>query len=222
MLISKKLTSPTIGLVVLCFLIPFLANSHVSLMDGFVVLSIENIQALMLLSFAVYSYYYMRPLDCPEGKKQFWLWAVFWWILLFGRSISWGRDFFPDVPHIYFRILSIFFIAPVVLMLFSKKLREEIALKFKTISFPIFSFLLAVIGLIISDAVEHSRMIAPLFLHDLAYKDLIEEMYEFPVIWGLFEVSYLLMKQDKKFVKQAILVPQEAESDELSDYKNAH
>ena len=44
----------------------------------------------------------------------------------------------------------------------------------------------------------------------------------YPYLVTIMKCQQTLMKQDKKFVKQAILVPQEAESDELSDYKNAH
>lgn len=222
MLISKKLTSPTLGLVALCFIFPFLADLQVPLNGDAAVISIQNIQALMLLIIAIYSYCYIRPDKCVDGKKLFWLWAVFWWIMLLGRSISWGRDFFPDVEHIYFRIISIFFIAPVVLMLFSKKLRQEIVLKFKTARFPIYSFLLALVTVLIADSIEHSRMIAPIFLHDVAYKDFMEEMYEFPVIWGLFEVTYLLMKQEKQCYKQAENVIEDEHEEDLSRCKNAH
>ena len=222
MLISKKLTSPTIGLVVVCFIIPFLADLHVPLMNGLVVLMIENIQALMLLGFAIFTYWYIRPLAFTDGQKQFWLWAVFWWILLLGRSISWGRDFFPEVSHTYFRIISIFFFAPVILMLFSKCLRHEIFIKVKTIQFPIYSFLLALITLLIADAVEHSRFIAPIFIRDIAYKDFIEEMYEFPVIWGIFEMSYFLMKQDKQRVKCASVMIEDDQNTQLSHCKNMH
>ncbi|MCP0723168.1 hypothetical protein KU617_23195, partial [Salmonella enterica subsp. enterica serovar Montevideo] len=41
----------------------------------------------------------------PEGAKQFWLWAVVWWLVLLGRSTSWGRDYFPDEPRILFRMI---------------------------------------------------------------------------------------------------------------------
>ncbi|KES14109.1 hypothetical protein GASC598I20_000200, partial [Gilliamella apicola SCGC AB-598-I20] len=26
--------------------------------------------------------------------------------MLFGRGISWGRDFFPDVPRFYYKIIA--------------------------------------------------------------------------------------------------------------------
>lgn len=197
MFVLKKITLPSVCLIGLGIITPFLADWHFPLLDGAVVKVLENLQLLMLLFAAIFSYFYIRPLQYHAGKRLFWLWAVFWWVLLLGRSISWGRDYFPEVSHDYFRVISIFFIAPVVLMLCSKSLHQEIKHKFKTMQFPIYSFMLAVVALIISDSVEHSRLIGPFFLHDRAYKDFIEEMYEFPVIWGLFETTYLLMKQEK-------------------------
>lgn len=222
MLLSTQLTKPTLVLVGFCIVCPFLIFLHPPLLDGLLVKIIENFQALLLLFAAIFSFFYIRPDRCAEGKKQFWLWAVFWWLMLFGRSISWGRDYFPDVPHGYFRILSIFFIAPVVLMLFSKVLRQEIAHKFKTVQFPIYSFALAFITLIIADCIEHSRWLSPIFLFDLAYKDFIEEMYEFPVIWGLFEISFLMMKQEKLESYVSVENVQNSETDDLINLKNAH
>lgn len=142
-------------------------------------------------------FFYIRPLQLHGGNKQFWLWAVLWWLLLFGRSTSWGRDYFPEVPKPYFRAISVMLIAPVVFMLFSPYLRKEIAKKLKYFTLPIWALMLAFSGLIISDAIEHERAIDALFLRDIQYKDLMEELYEFPLILGLLFITYHLMKQDK-------------------------
>ena len=77
--------------------------------------------------------------------------------MLFGRSTSWGRDYFPEVPKIYFRGISVLVIAPVVFMLFLAPLRQEIAYKFKHVSLPIWALILAFIGLLMSDGIEHNR-----------------------------------------------------------------
>ena len=225
MIVSNRLTSPTMILVGLCLFFPFLADLHTPLVHGIAVKYIENIQALVLLLVAIFSFFYIRPDRCSDGKKQFWLWAIFWWILLFGRSTSWGRDYFPEVPKVYFRTLSVVFIAPVVVMLFSSALRQEIVNKFKTVQFPMWSFALAVIALLIADSIEHSRMILPVFLHDIAYKDFMEEMYEFPVIWGLFEVTFLLMKQEKEEMKsenQDLQSTETVDQEEYSACNNVH
>lgn len=183
-------------LAVFCFFIPILSDLHVPLMGGATVTAVESLQALLLLGFAVFSYIYIRPYSLTKGQKIFWLWSVAWWIVLFGRSISWGRDYFPDVPKVYFRTISVFVIAPVVFMLFSSTLRKEIAYKFKNALLPFWAVLLSVAGLILSDTIEHGRFFSVFLLHDLNYKDLIEEFYEFPLIVGLFLVAWPIMRAD--------------------------
>ncbi len=57
-------------------------------------------------------------------------------------------------------------IAPVVFMLFSPYLRQEIVHKLKTLALPIWPLGLVILGLLISDAVEHSRSLSFFFLYD--------------------------------------------------------
>lgn len=197
MLVDTRLTWPIVVIAILCCLFPFFADLQVPLLNGAMVRLVENLQAVLLFLCAVFSYFYIRPLQLENGQKQFWLWAVLWWLLLFGRSTSWGRDYFPEVPKPYFRAISVMLIAPVVFMLFSPHLRHEIRRKFKSFTIPVWAFMLAFSGLIISDAIQHKRAIDALFLRDIQYKDLMEELYEFPLILGLFLISYHLMKQDK-------------------------
>ena len=63
---------------------------------------------------------------------------------------------------------------------------------------PAWAMLLTVLGLIISDGIEHSRIYGGIFLHQIAYKDLIEELHEFPLILGLFMVAFHIMQRDKQ------------------------
>lgn len=49
---------------------------------------------------------------------------------------------------------------------------------------------------------------------ELVYKDLMEELYEFPLIMGLFMVAYPLMQWDCKKAKRA---EQQRAEDDLSD-----
>lgn len=110
-------------------------------------------------------------------------------------------------------------------MLFSGQLRQEIVNKFKTVKFPTWSFTLALTTFIIADSIEHSRLLFPIFLHDIVYKDFMEEMYEFPIIWGLFEVTYLLMKQDKQDLKRAqkkLETINQPKSVDFSSHTNIH
>ena len=139
----------------------------------------------------------MRPFQLQNGQKQFWLWAACWWLLLFGRSTSWGRDYFPEVPKGFFRAISVVLIGSVLFPLMNGALRREIAHKFKTASISVWGIVLAVSGLIISDSIEHERMISAFFLHDQSHRNFVEEIFEFPLIFGLFIVAYGLMVQDK-------------------------
>lgn len=125
---DTRLTSSALVLALVALVIPFTANWHVPLLNGVVVLWIENGQALWLLFGALFTAWYIRPLSRPDGAKQFWLWAVVWWLVLLGRSTSWGRDYFPEHPKMIFRGISVVLIAALVLpVLISKTLRQEIA-----------------------------------------------------------------------------------------------
>lgn len=197
MLVDTRLSWPIFVILILCVIIPFLDGIQFTFLGDTEVRLIENMQAFLLLFFALFSYLYIRPFDLQKGQKHFWLWAICWWLVLFGRSTSWGRDYLPEVPKIYFRMISILFIASIILPLLQSTLRQEIAYKFKTAIIPIWGLIVAFIGLIISDAVEHDRYIGTLFLTDNSNKNLIEELYEFPLILGLFMVTYGLMKAEK-------------------------
>lgn len=201
-------------MMICCLIFPFLPSLHLPLLGGMTVTAVESIQALMLFGFAVFSFFYIRPFELSKGQKQFWLWSVAWWIMLFGRSTSWGRDYFPEVPKIYFRGISVLVIAPVVFMLFLAPLRQEIAYKFKHVLLPIWALILAFIGLLMSDGIEHNRFFIHFIFTDFIYKDLMEELYEFPLIIGLFLVAYPLMKQDCAVTKSTSQVIAE---DDLSD-----
>lgn len=74
-------------------------------------------------------------------------------------------------------------------ILFSAHLRQEIVRKFKTIVVPVWPLVLTLAGLIISDDIEHRHFLSYVFLYDLAYKNLMEELYEFSLIMGLFLIS---------------------------------
>ena len=167
--------------------------------------SVENFQAGMLFFFSLFTLFYTKPWQMStKGQKHFWFWAVCWWILLFGRSVSWGRDYFPEVPKVYFRSISVVLIGAVVFFLFSPHLRQEIARQWKILSFPVWAFLLAVAGLVISDSIEHVRAIHVLFVEDLRYQSFMEELYEFPLILGLFLMQWPLLQRDVKAHKTQV------------------
>lgn len=196
-LFDRRMPSAALILFILCFVFPVFNYMSIPLFGGYLVKSIEAIQAAMLLASAIFTYFYMRPMQLVSGKKLFWLWAVLWWAVLFGRSTSWGRDYFPEVPKPYFRAISVCLIAPLLLMLGIKELRQEIANKARQVSIPVWAILLTLVGLFISDSIEHSRFIAPYFVLDAHYRDLMEELYEFPLIMGLILTAYHIMQQEK-------------------------
>jgi hypothetical protein len=196
LVVDTRLSWPVLLIIVACAFLPFLEGAQF-LAGHHTVGIIENTQALLLLFFAVFTYFFMQPLKMKSGRKMFWLWAVCWWIVLFGRSTSWGRDYFPEVPKIYFRIISIILIGSIVFPLFSSHLRKEIANQFKRLAIPIWGVILTLIGLIVSDAIEHGRYISTFILSDVKNKDLMEELFEFPLILGLFSIAFSVMKRDR-------------------------
>lgn len=202
MQVDTRLSLPIVVLIIFILVLPFFEAYHLLFVSEVAVRFLENIQALLLLFFAVFSFFYMRSARLPSGQKIFWLWAVCWWIVLFGRSTSWGRDYFPEVPKVYFRSISIILILSVVLPLFNSKLRAEIVTKFRTAIISVWGLVLAFAGLIISDSIEHSRYISSAFIYDLADKDMMEELFEFPLIFGLFIIAFGLMKNDKESIQQ--------------------
>jgi len=199
MTLKTQFSAAALFLLLLAVLFPFAADLHFPLLHGKVVDWIENGQALWLLFGAVFTAAYIKPLSLDNGARQFWLWAVVWWVVLLGRSTSWGRVYFPEDPKWVFRIISVLLIAGLVLPVFlSSVLRKEIAQKLRTAEIPVWMVIIVVLTFLISDAVEHHRLIAPLFLHVKQYQDLIEELYEIPFMVGLFFITWDLMKSEKR------------------------
>lgn len=194
---DTRLSWPIFLTIILCLCFPLVEGPFFNSLNIESARVFENLQATSLLLCAIITFFYIKPFTLTSEKKVFWLWAVCWWVLLFGRSTSWGRDYFPEVPKIYFRSISVVLIGAVVFPLFSANLRKEIANKFKTVCIPLWGVIMALMGLIISDSIEQHRLISHYFVNDIARQDLVEELYEFPFIFGLFYISFVIMKQDK-------------------------
>lgn len=197
MSVNIKPTNSTILLALLSCLIPFTPEIGLPLLHGYTVRVIENSQAILLLLGAMLTFSYMKPFQLTEGSRKFWLWSVLWWVVLLGRSTSWGRDYFPELPKAIFRSISVVLIASLVLsFLLSSQLRKAIAVRFKTWRIPLWTCLLVVTLFLQADTVEHHRLLSPIFLHDSNYQDLIEELFETPFIFGLLLISLDFMRQD--------------------------
>ncbi|MGP3593027.1 hypothetical protein [Vagococcus sp. WN89Y] len=198
MKVNTRVSSVPLLLLLFSCIIPFYPDLRLPLYHGELVAWIEGAQALWLLFGALFTGYYLQQTELPDGARRFWRWSVIWWLVLFGRSISWGRDYFPEGPKLLFRAISVVLIGALVLyFLLSPTLRKELAWRLRHEALPLWTFALVVVTFIISDSVEHHRFIAPLFLHDTGYQDLIEELYEIPFMVGLFCVSYDLMQRQK-------------------------
>jgi len=198
MKLDTRITLPVMALIAVSVLFPFAADWHIPLFNGALVEQVENVQALWLLFGAVFTLWYIRPHSRPDGERQFWLWAVMWWLVLLGRSTSWGRVYFPDAPHIIFKVVSVILIGGLLLSLLSKSLRKEIARRWRENTLPLGLMAVTACTFLISDTIEHHRLLAPLFVRDQHYADLMEELYEIPFMVGLFCVTFYFMKADKK------------------------
>ncbi|MCS2167607.1 hypothetical protein [Scandinavium manionii] len=199
MSINIKPSNSTILLAFLSCLIPFTPEIGLSLLHGYTVRVIEHSQALLLLLGAMLTFSYMKPFQLTEGARKFWLWTVLWWVVLLGRSTSWGRDYFPDLPKAIFRSISVVLIAGLVFsFLLSSQLRKAIAVRLKTWRIPLWTCLLVVTLFLLADTVEHHRLLSPIFLHDSNYQDLIEELFETPLIFGLLLIALDFMRQDMR------------------------
>lgn len=84
------------------------------------------------------------------------------------------------------------------LMLLLRDLRAEIKNKISSLSFQITYFSLAVVCFLISDTIEHKRIMAIFFLNDPAYQDLTEELYEVPFVFALLQTAFYFMKIDRQ------------------------
>ncbi|NDJ57481.1 hypothetical protein GWD52_10850 [Enterobacteriaceae bacterium 4M9] len=202
---DKSLSVPVVLLAMASLFFPFLADIKTPLVHGLLVKCIEDVQSLWLLFAALFTVSYMKPFTLEQGPKQFWLWSVVWWLTLFGRGISWGRDFFPEGPRGLFRAISIVLIALLVLYpLCSAALRRELASRLRSETLPLWGVALVVVSFLIADAVEHHRAIAPLFLHAANYQDLIEELYEIPFMVGLYGIALGIMRRDKYALEEGV------------------
>ncbi|MEH0016294.1 hypothetical protein V6330_17740 [Citrobacter portucalensis] len=197
MKLNTQITFPTLILGLVIVAIPFTANWNLPLLNGTVVRWIENGQALWLLFGAVFTLGYLRHLARPEGEKKFWLWAAVWWLVLLGRSTSWGRDYFPEQPKLLFRAISVVMISMIILpVLLSKRLRLDIVRRVRNEPLPLWLLAITACAFLISDTVEHHRLLAPIFLHNVQYGDMIEELYELPFMAGLFLMNLGFMQRD--------------------------
>ena len=134
-----------------------------------------------------------------KENNEFIMWSISWWLLLYGRSLSWGRVYFPEMPYAIYRLVSIVLIASVFLpLLLSTRLRKQIAGKVKTVNVSLCAMTLVFASFGIADCIEHHRLPAQLFTSAVFPAELAEELYEAIFLVGLFFVSQdILLSYDK-------------------------
>ncbi|MCV9878319.1 hypothetical protein [Brenneria izbisi] len=193
---DRTLYLHTVAIFILALCLPY-AGPHFFAFNQNTVDNIELFQSFFLLFGAIFTWFYVKPLRCERERGIFWLWSINWWILLFGRGINWGRNYFPEMPRAYFRAISVVLIGIVLLMLLLPSVRREIVRRFCTEMLPVWDIGLMVAYFLISDTIEHHRLLSFLFVYDVRYKDLMEELYELPFMFSLFFTAFYLQKREK-------------------------
>jgi len=185
-----KFDNRAISLLILTVLLVLLGNFGLPLYNGLTVFLIEFTQACILLIMALISWLiYANPkINLDSDQRLFWFWTACWWLLLFGRSISWGRDYLPDYPRIYFKIIAASLFILVLSVLLFNGVKREIVRRFKFEKIPFWHTFMAFFYFGLVDIVEHNRIGINLLLADFSRQDLVEEMLEFSVILSLMLV----------------------------------
>lgn len=65
-----QLSVSILVMMICCLIFPFLPSLSPPLLDGMTVTAVESIQALMLLGFAVLSFFYIRPFELSQGQNS--------------------------------------------------------------------------------------------------------------------------------------------------------
>ncbi|AOV97648.1 nitric oxide reductase [Edwardsiella hoshinae] len=158
---------------------------------------IEQGQALWLAFVALFILYRSHRVRLQGEARLFWLWAALWWLVLLGRSISWGRVYFPQGPRPLFHSIAFLLIAALLLPLLTPQLRAAIIARYRLHPLPCWRIAAVVLAFTCADAVEHQRALARyLVTHPGHYRDLIEELYECPFLLGLFLISQEMMTRE--------------------------
>lgn len=197
-----KLYKNSILVLILVVLFFLLGNYIIPLYNGITVKVVEHIQSLMLLAMMGYVYYFVRTYLKVAAHKQFWFWTLFWWLMILGRGISWGRDYLPDSPRIIFKTIAVILVAIPFLAMFLPTIRQEIARRYRHEMIPVWSILLVFICFGFSDIIEHNRVGYSLFVVFPEKGDLLEELMEIPCFISLMATVYYLLNQDRQHEQQ--------------------
>lgn len=188
----------SIFIIILGIFFYIVGNYYIPLYNGLAVTLIEHIQSLFLLSMCLYTWHYAKRVTSTPDIHMFWIWTIFWWFMLFGRGISWGRDFFPGVPRFYYKIIATIIIAMPLITLFLPTIRREIARRYKFEKIPFWHIFLAFLFLGIADIAEHYRIGHQFLVIYKERKDLIEELMEVPCLLCLALTTFYMQNNEQK------------------------
>lgn len=150
------------------------------------VLRVEEFHILLLLGGALVSGFLAYQ---QKDKRIFWLWAMMWWIVLFGRSINWGRLIWPEYSREMYRMIAIALVLMLCVPLFVSRTRNFIVNVIREYGVPCHILAVLIVMFMIVDQVEHIRVPFSYLYTLLNIQDLglLEEITETFFIAGLFE-----------------------------------
>lgn len=176
----------------------FAGNYLIPLYGERSVATAENLQAILLFVMFLQALYFACKFPSHSDARWFWIWSGLWWLMIFGRSVSWGRDYFPDIPHPLSRTISVILIALPILGFLVPAVRRHIKYHYLTDKFPVWYAFSAFLFLGVADIVEHHRPGHTLLLRFADRQDLLEELFEFPCFFSLILVALYWQRHDRK------------------------
>lgn len=185
-------------IVILSFCLYIAGNFFIPLYGKLTVSLVEHLQSLFLLFMCFYTYLYTKKVKNHVNLYKFWVWTIFWWFMLFGRGISWGRDFFPEVPRFYYKIIAGILIGIPFLTIFLPTIRQEIVRRYKFEKIPVWNIFFAFLFLGIADIAEHHRIGHQFLVLNNERKDLIEELMEIPCLLSLALITIYMQKNEQE------------------------
>lgn len=150
--------------------------------------SLHIVEHLQLALLAIGGFISLYLAYKQSNQKFFWLWSATWWLVLLGRSINWGRLYWPEYPKIMYRSIGATIILGLIIPLLIPKTRQQIFAVIQKSGIPIQQFILVSILFFLVDQVDGGRYFFLLLQKYTALDNvlLFEEIVETFFIGSLF------------------------------------
>lgn len=158
---------------------------------------VEQVQSFMLITISIYTFFYAKRYNKNSDIRKFWHWTLLWWLVILARGISWGREFYSQLPYVIYRIISIIIISAPIITMFLPAIRRQIHHRFWLEKIPMWHIILAFLFLGISDIIEHHRVGVNFLLCSPERQDLLEELMEVPCFLSLIFVVLFLQQNER-------------------------